>query len=150
MICAISISSASGGQHQQTVAGAFSVAEAELREAVEAIAQDVMDANIEGLQAAHLASHKFSKFGPRKFERQDVNDANASEAAFFSSISNVDYRINDLKVDVLGDVAIVTYYPHVSFRKDGESRVVHGRQTLVFLQTDDGWKIVHEHGTVRP
>ena len=56
-----------------------------------------MSANIEELQTAHLVSEKFTKFGPRKFERQDVGGANASEAAFFSSISNVNYRIDDPK-----------------------------------------------------
>jgi ketosteroid isomerase-like protein len=114
------------------------------------IADDIMTANIEGLQASHLISDKFTKFGPRKFERQDVNDTNASEAAFFSSIGNINYRIDDLKIDVFGEIGIVTYYPHVTFVKESESKVVDGRQTLVFLDTDDGWKLVHEHGTVRP
>jgi ketosteroid isomerase-like protein len=114
------------------------------------IANDIMTTNIEALQAAHLESDRFSKFGPRKFERQNLKDANASEAAFFSSISDVDYRINDLKIDVFDDVGIATYYPHVSFVEEGESRSVHGRQTFVFLRTNDGWKIIHEHGTVRP
>jgi len=144
------LATASADQSQHLVNDAFPAAQAELREAVLTIANDIMTANIEGLQAAHLASDKFSKFGPRKFERQGLNDANASEAAFFSSISDVDYRINDLKIDVLGEIGIVTYYPQVSFIKEGESKMVEGRQTLVFLRTSDGWKIVHEHGTVRP
>jgi ketosteroid isomerase-like protein len=59
------------------------------------------------------------------------------------------YRADDLKIDVFGDIGIVTYYPRVSFVKEGETRLVNGRQTLVFLKTDQGWKIVHEHGTVR-
>jgi len=147
---ALYLATASADQGQNLVNDTFPAAQAELREAVLSIANDIMTANITGLQAAHLASAKFTKFGPRKFERQGLNDANASEAAFFSSISDVDYHINDLKIDVLGDIGIVTYYPQVSFIKDGESRMVEGRQTLVFLRTSDGWKIVHEHGTVRP
>ena len=31
--------------------------------------------------------------------------------------------------------------------QNGESKKARGRQTLVFLNTADGWKIVHEHGT---
>ena len=134
---------------QQLVSDPFPSAQAELRETVMSIADDIMSANIEGLQTAHLVSEKFTKFGPRKFERQDVSGANASEAVFFSSITNVDYRIDDLKIDVFGDIGVVTYYPHVTFEKENESKVVDGRQTLVFLKTDDGWKTVHEHGTVR-
>ncbi len=127
----------------------FPQAQAELRTAVESIGRDAMITNIEGLKAAHLNSEKFTKFGPRSFDRQDVANTNESEAAFFGSIQNLDYRIKDLKVDVFGDVGIATYYPHVSFTKDGEARTATGRQTLVFLKTAEGWKLVHEHGTSR-
>lgn len=124
-------------------------AQAELRAVIDSIAADIMTANISGLQGIHLDSDKFTKFGPRQFERQDVAATNASEAAFFSSISNANYEVEDLKIDVFGDVGIATYYPRVSFERDGEAVRVTGRQTLVFLNTQDGWKIVHEHGTVR-
>ena len=134
----------------QRVNDTFPAAQIELRETVLSIANDIMTANFEGLQVAHLESDKFTKFGPRKFERQGLSEANASEATFFSSISDVDYRVNDLKIDVIGDIGIVTYYPQVSFIKEGESKMVDGRQTFVFLRTNNGWKIVHEHGTVRP
>jgi len=147
---AFCLAAASADQSQNLVSDTFPAAQAELRETLSSIASDIMTANIEGLQAAHLASDKFTKFGPRTFERQGVNDANASEAAFFSSISAVEYSINDPKIDVFGDIGIATYYPRVSFVKDGESRTVDGRQTFVFLRTSEGWKIVHEHGTVRP
>jgi hypothetical protein len=138
------------GQDQELVDNPFPEAQAELRQVVEAIARDAMSANIEGLQQLHLQHDKFSKFGPRNFDRQDVSSTNASEAEFFSSISDVEYRVNDLKIDVFGAVGVVTYYPRVTFVKDGEPKLVNGRQTLVFLKTDLGWKIVHEHGTVRP
>lgn len=136
-------------QKQDLINETYPDAQAELREVVNAIAIDVMTANIEGLQGAHLESPKFTKFGPRSFDRQDVESTNMSEAAFFGSVSNMNYEIRDLKIDVFGDIGIVTYYPYVSFVKDGEKREVNGRQTLVFLKTESGWKIVHEHGTIR-
>ena len=125
----------------------FPAAQAELREVVESIVKDAMTANIEGLQAAHLDSEKFTKFGPRSFNRQDVASTNESEAAFFGSISNFNQEVRELKIDVFGDIGIATYYPHVSFVQDGEEKTASGRQTLVFLETANGWKIVHEHGT---
>jgi ketosteroid isomerase-like protein len=106
-----------------------------------------MAADVEGLRAAHLVSDKFTKFGPRRFDRQDVSRANESEAAFFGSISNFKQEVKDLKIDVFGDIGIATYYPHVSFVQNGEEKTGTGRQTLVFLKTENGWKIVHEHGT---
>ena len=43
---------------------------------------------------------------------------------------------------------IATYDPHVSFVRQGQEQTITGRQTLVFLETAGGWKIVHEHGTI--
>jgi ketosteroid isomerase-like protein len=131
------------------VADPFIERQAEIREAVLSIKADIEAANIEGLQAMHLDSDKFTKFGPRNFERQDVASTNGSEAAFFSSITDARYEVQDLKIDVFGDVGIATYYPQVSFARDGNDVEVSGRQTLVFLKTQSGWKLVHEHGTVR-
>jgi ketosteroid isomerase-like protein len=125
----------------------FPEAQAELREVLQAIADDAMTANIEGLQAIHLKSDKFTKFGPRRFDRQDVASTDESEAAFFSSVEDLTVEVKDLRIDVFGDVAVATYYPHVTFVRDGEETETSGRQTLVFLRTPDGWKIVHEHGT---
>ena len=134
---------------QDLINDPFPEAQAELREVVKSIVKDAMTANVEGLQTAHLVSDKFTKFGPRSFDRQDVASTNESEAAFFSSISNFHQEIKDLKIDVFGDIGIATYYPHVSFVQNGEKKKGSGRQTLVFLKTEHGWKIVHEHGTPR-
>ncbi len=124
-------------------------AQAEIRDVVMSIKSDIESANIEELQDIHLESDKFTKFGPRLFERQDVASTNQSEAEFFSSVIDAKYEVRDLKIDVFGDVGIATYYPEVSFVTDGNSVAVNGRQTLVFLKTASGWKLVHEHGTVR-
>ena len=123
--------------------------QAQIREIIDKIVMDAENADIEGLQAIHLDSEKFTKFGPRSFERQDVANTNQSEAAFFGTISNYKQQSRDLKIDVFGEVAIATYYPYVSFEQEGELNEGSGRQTLVFLKASNGWKIVHEHGTRR-
>ena len=125
----------------------FPEAQTELREVVNSIVKDVETANIEGLKSIHLISDKFTKFGPRSFNRQDVASTNKSEAEFFGSVSNFKQEIKDLKIDVFGEIGIATYYTHVSFVQEGEKKTGSGRQTLVFLKTANGWKIVHEHGT---
>lgn len=122
-------------------------AQEEIREVIYSIISDAETANIEGLKASHLASDKFTKFGPRNFNRQDVISTNNSEEEFFGTITNYRQEIKDLKIDVFGDIGIATYYPHVSFIQDGVGKSGSGRQTLVFLRTGDGWKIIHEHGT---
>lgn len=135
---------------EDLVRGSFQNAQAEVQQAVQSIAQDIVSQNIEGLQSAHLNSEKFTKFGPRSFDRQDLIATNESEAAFFSSITSVKYEVRDLKVDIFGSVAVATYYPQASFTKDGERRTINARQTFVFVKTVDGWKLAHEHGTLRP
>jgi hypothetical protein len=119
----------------------------EIHEVIKSIVHDAETANIEGLKAAHLVSDKFTKFGPRNFNRQDVISTNKSEEDFFGTISNYKQEITDLKIDVFGDIGIATYYPHVSFVQDGVKKSGSGRQTLIFLKTENGWKIIHEHGT---
>ena len=47
------------------------------------------------------------------------------------------------------DIAITTYYPHVSFAQGREKEEQICLRLLVFLKTPDGWKKVHEHGTLR-
>ncbi len=147
MLALVLLNSCANVRRHQTIHEPYPEAQAELREVVESIGRDAMAANINGLRAAHLDSDKFTKFGPRSFERQDVEQTNESEAAFFGSIQNLKYEARDLKIDVFGDIGIATYYPHVSFVQDGERKTGSGRQTLVFLKTNDGWKLVHEHGT---
>ena len=149
MVIIISSCSENKADQPDIINNLFPEAQSELREVVESIVKDCETANLEGLKAIHLESDKFTKFGPRSFDRQDVKSTNESEVAHFGSISNFKAEIKDLKIDMFGDVGIATYYPHVSFEKNGEEKSGSARQTLVFLNTDEGWKIIHEHGTMR-
>ena len=118
----------------------------ELIEAVNTIVRDAETANLDGLIDIHLVSDKFTKFGPRSFERQNIQQTNESELAFFGRVTNYKEEVKDLKVDVFGEVGIATYYREVSADQDGEIIRAELRQTLVFANTEDGWKLVHEHG----
>lgn len=153
LACAVSLGlsgcSATNHELRNRVDESFPDRQSEIRDAVLTIKSDIESSNIAGLQDMHLDSGKFTKFGPRVFERQDITSTNRSEAAFFGAITSARYEVRDLKIDVFGDVGIATYYPDVRFVRDGESVEVSGRQTLVFLRTESGWKVVHEHGTVK-
>ncbi len=143
----VSCSEENSVEQREVVKDMFPEEQKELREVVNSIVRDAETANLEGLKDIHLANDKFTKFGPRNFERQDVEKTNESELAFFGTVSNYKEKVVDLKIDVFGEVGIATYYRDVSFEQDGEEKNVNLRQTLVFLKTDEGWKIVHEHGT---
>ena len=119
----------------------------ELRQVVFNIWEDARNSNIDQLKSAHLNSSKFSKFGPRIAERQNVDQTNISETEHFLSIRDAILEIEDLKIDLFDNVGIVTFYNIYSFTKDENEISGKGRVTLVFLRTDNGWKIVHEHSS---
>ena len=121
--------------------------EKEIRGVVIKIWEDAVRGDTASLKAAHLNSPKFTKFGPRIAVRQDVESTNKTEAEHFISITDGNFRIEDLKVDIFGDVAITTFYNNYSFIKNNISVKGKGRVTLVFLNTEEGWKIIHEHSS---
>jgi hypothetical protein len=125
----------------------FPEAQEEVRSALQGVFHDAKTANVEGLRARHLHSEKFTKFGTRMFERQTIEFCDRSEAGFITKIREPQWEARDLKIDVFGEVAIATFYFHNSFRVHGDFKQGIGRQTIVFVKTADGWKIVHEHRT---
>jgi ketosteroid isomerase-like protein len=121
--------------------------EKELRAVVMKIWEDAAKGDIPALRSAHLDSPKFSKFGPRIAARQDVKSTNKTEADHFLSISDASFAVEDLKIDVFEDMAVTTFYNNYSFIKNKIRVQGKGRVTLVFLRTEEGWKIVHEHSS---
>ncbi len=124
----------------------FPEAQAELRQVLKKIIRDSETANVEGLRDIHLKSEKFTKFGGGAvYERMDYERCVEVETAAVTSVEDYKAKTRDLKIDVFGGVAIMTFYPHRTIKKDGEVIRYSTRQTLVFLKTADGWKIIHEH-----
>ncbi len=120
-----------------------SKAEKELRTVIEQIWADAVAGDLEALRA----TPKFSKFGPRVAARQDVKSTNETETEHVLSMSEASFDLDDIKVDVFGDVAVTTFYNNYSFIKNNIRVQGKGRVTLVFLNTEEGWKIVHEHSS---
>lgn len=121
--------------------------EEELIATVWKVWEDANNSNIQGLKSAHLNSPKFSKFGPRIAERQDVEQTINSETAHFSTIKEANLVIEDLKVDIFDNVGIATFYNNYSFIKNDHKVQGKGRVTLVFQRNREGWKIIHEHSS---
>ena len=146
-VCVGCVSTPTHPVHRDNVHDPFTEAKEEILATMLRIHQDAESGNVGALRFHHLNSEKFSKLGPRKPERQNFEETTESEASFFSSITDFTIDPRDLKVDVFGDVAVMTYFPHVTFKKDGKLMKGNGRQTVVFVKTTDGWLIAHEQGT---
>lgn len=100
----------------------------------------------------HASKELFTKFDENPpYARQNSEDAYVHEQAAFANISDYNYQIDDLRIDLIGDVGIATFYLTYSgiFVNDYsfEGSPVGGkvRATMVFTRTIGGWKISHEH-----
>ena len=95
----------------------------------------------------------FTKFGDSPpYDRRDFERALMLEQLQFASLSDYDFKIEDLKTEVMGEAAVATLVLQVtgmivddySFRGtaiDNKSRV-----TIVLKKDKKGqWKIIHQH-----
>jgi ketosteroid isomerase-like protein len=96
---------------------------------------------------------RFTKFGDSPpYDRRDFGRALMLEQLHFASLSDYDFKIENLNIEVMSNVALATFLLEVtgmiiddySFR--GTSVNNTSRVTIV-LQTDknDQWKMVHQH-----
>jgi ketosteroid isomerase-like protein len=105
----------------------------------------------------HLHSDEFSKFDDSApFVRQDIEDASTHEEAAYSAITDFNFGVEDLKIDVFGKIAVATFYLDYSgmfvndYRFEGSPVKARSRVTMVFLHKGEEWLIVHEHFSLFP
>lgn len=122
----------------------FPESQLEIQEVLDGIFTSIQNKDADKLISYHVYGPKFTEFrdsaprfgsaGNEEYERR-----------FVAAISSFEYDLNDLKIDVFGDVAIVTF--HADFRPviEGNTIQIHGGVTLIFVTTEKGWKITHEH-----
>lgn len=110
--------------------------------------------DITSLTRFFAPSMYFSKFDEsRPYTRQDSEEAFMYEQARFANISDYQYKIEDLRIDVIGFMAIATFYLDYKgvFVNDYsfEGSTVRGRSrvTMVVGRFGDDWKIVHHHAS---
>ena len=112
---------------------------------MDSIVQAIKDSDIERLISFHAYGPKFTEF--KNGEPRNDGAANEEfERNVFGSVTEVvKFEMDDLKVDVYGDVANVTLHSdfHLMFEED--LAVVNDQISLLFVNTENGWRIVHEH-----
>ncbi|HKJ06521.1 MAG TPA: nuclear transport factor 2 family protein [Flavobacteriaceae bacterium] len=123
----------------------FPEAKQEVEMTLDSIAQSVRDGDIERLISYHAYSPKFTEF--KNGEVRNNGEANEKfEREVFGSVTEVvNFDMNDLKIAVYDDVANVTLHSDFHLVFDKDTVVVNDQMTLLFLNTNAGWKIVHEH-----
>ncbi|WP_406682938.1 nuclear transport factor 2 family protein [Seonamhaeicola sp. MEBiC1930] len=123
----------------------FSEAKEEVMKTFGAIGQSILDGDVDKLISFHAYGPKFTEF--KKGEPRCGSEANeAHERGVFGSVTEVvKFDANDLKVAVYGDVANMTFHSDFHLKFGEDLVIVNDQITLLFVKTDGGWKLVHEH-----
>jgi len=118
----------------------------EVMETFGAIAQSIIDGDMDKLIAFHAYSPKFTEF--KNGEPRNGGAANeAHERNVFGSVTEVvKFDAKDLKIAVYGpQVANLTFHSDFQLKFGDDLVIVNDQITLLFVKTKDGWKMVHEH-----
>ena len=100
----------------------------------------------------HAPDALFTKFDANPpYTRQSSEEAFVYEQATFANISDYEYNVEDLRIDLVGDVAIATFYVSVKgmfvndYSFEGMTVGSRSRVTMVAAMMGGRWKFVHEH-----
>lgn len=119
--------------------------EQEVMETFGAIAQSIKDGDMDKLISFHAYSPKFTEF--KNGEPRNGAAANEEhERSVFGAVTEVvKFDAQDLKIAVYGEVANLTFHSDFQLKFGEDLVVVNDQITLLFVNTSDGWKMVHEH-----
>lgn len=123
----------------------FPEAKLEVKETFGAIAQSIKDGDLDKLISFHAYSPKFTEF--KNGEPRNGGVANeAHERNVFGAVTEVvKFDAKDLQIAVYGEVANLTFHSDFHLKFGEDLVIVNDQITLLFVKTDDGWKMVHEH-----
>ena len=127
------------------VNGEFPEAQQEVMETFGAIAQSIKDGDIDKLISFHAYGPKFTEFKNGE-PRNGSEDNETYERNVFGSVTEVvKFDANDLQIAVYGDVANVTFHSDFQLKFGEDLVAVNDQISLLFVKTNDGWKLVAEH-----
>mgnify|MGYP003670481865 CR=1 FL=1 len=123
----------------------FPEAKQEVLETFGAIAQSIKDGDLDKLISYHAYGPKFTEF--KNGAPRNGGEANeAHERSVFGAVTEVvKFDAKDLQIAVYGDVANLTFHSDFQLKFGDDLVVVNDQITLLFVKTDNGWKMVHEH-----
>ena len=128
------------------ITDAYPEDEAAIKRAVHGIFESIRDGKLDDLANYHLNCDKFTKWPDDGRATVIGYDATVElETSIFSTMTKFEYELQDLRVDVIGPVAIATFVIPYEIAFGEESIAAVERSTLVFAKDEGQWKIVHEH-----
>jgi len=123
----------------------FPEAKQEVKLTMDSIAQSAKDGDLDKLISFHAYSPKFTEFKNGEV-RNNGEENEKFERSVFGSVTEVlKFDLNEMKIAVYDNVANVTLHTDFHLKFGEDLAVINEQMTLLFLKTDNGWKIVHEH-----
>lgn len=123
----------------------FPEAKQEVMETFGEVAQSILDGDMDKLISMHAYSPKFTEFKNGEPRNDGVANETYERNVFGSVTEVVKFDANDLKIAVYGDVAILTFHSDFHLKFGTDLVIVNDQISLIFANTNDGWKMVHEH-----
>src|SRR6266699_3943128 len=96
------------------------------------------------LDSYHWYGPHFTKFSG-KGQRLDAAAAREGEHKGLSALAGLKLQAEDLQIDVFHDTAVATFTSVATIQYGADAITKRERGTLVFVQHEGSWKIVHEH-----
>lgn len=140
LACALASPGLDAGEVDPTFGDAQAVARA-LTDLMDAAARKDLDR----VDAFHLYGPAFSKFSENGLGRQDADTTREAERRGLTAARSFEVQIDDLKVDLFGPVAVATMILRYAVATEGLEAKGATRSTIVLVQVESEWKIVHEH-----
>lgn len=123
----------------------FPEAKQEVMETFGAIAQSIKDGDLDKLISFHAYGPKFTEFKNGEPRNGDVANEEHERSVFGSVSEVIKFDAKDLKIAVYGDVANLTFHSDFHLKFGEDLVIVNDQITLLFVKTNEGWKMVHEH-----
>ena len=108
--------------------------------------------DLTSLSDFHSSREAFTKFDENPpYTRQSSDEAFVYEQAAFANISDYNYKIDGLRIDLMGDTAVATFHLTYTgmfvndYSFEGSPVSSHARVTMVLVRTSRGWRMAHEH-----
>ena len=120
-------------------------AEQEVIDTFGEIAQSLIDGDMDRLISFHAYSSKFTEFKDGAPRNGGVANEEYERTVFGAVTEVIAFNADQLKVAVYGDVANVTFHSDFQLMFGTDLAVINNQISLLFVNTNDGWKIVHEH-----
>lgn len=107
--------------------------------------ESIKNKDLERQKEFHLYSDDFTAFYGGQL-RKDAEGAQEYEENLVRNIpENIDFDIQDLRVSVYENVAVASFHIYVTSNVEGVKKQSQAGLSLVYLNVDGAWKIVHEH-----